>query len=999
MDPVSVQYFAGSNSIAIVTNVGFFDPASYFLWENVPAGSYSLTAVVTARAGLTATSAPVNISVTNVPLAIKLEYPTNGQVFTALANIGINSHVSDSAAVQLVKYFANASPIGTVSNLSGSNSTASFFLNWTNVSSGNYILTAVAQDSSGNSATSAPVNITVTNVPVTISLISPTNGESFGAPATVFLAAKVNPISAVKFVQFFSGSNSIGVATNPIAIDPLPGSPIFGVLYIFNWTNVPQGNYTLTAVATTAGSTATSGPVNITVTNTPFTVQITAPTNGQSFAAPALVEINAQTTDSAPVRSVQFFAGTNSLGIVSNTFNPEQSFYFLWDAAQSGKFALTAIATDTAGRTATSAPVNITVTNNPLTISIQQPTNGSSFGAPANIGIYSSVGGSLPVQTVQYFAGTNSLGIVSNGIIFLPLTPTPLPIDPPIIPWPPVNESFYLYWTNVPAGSYALTAVATDSMGNMATSAPVNITVTNVPLSITLTYPTNGSAYSAPANVYIDASVSPLAGVKSVQFFSGGTNIGVVSNGVIVVDPPIIPAPTPYPGELFVLDWTNVGAGTYTITAVAKTSSGIMATSAPITITVTNIPFSVAITSPKDGQSFIAPATVTLTSHATDLSPVKTVQYFNGKVSLGTVSNSSATAAFSFSWSNVTSGKYIITAIATDAGGNTATSAPVNITVTNLPFLVSFYYPSNGQTYVAPASIGLHARVTDSQVVRTVEYLNGTNAIATVTNTNNVVITNPDLGNPFFYNWTNVPVGSYVLTAVAVDATGIMATSAPITVYVVSNLPPVVRIFAPDPIAIAGTNGGSLGTPPFTNSLGGTNTATFLVQRSGQTNNDLLVFLAIGGTASNGVDYTAISNTAIIPAGQSYTLIPIVPLTGMAAADIYKTVILTVIPSPAASPLPTYSIGIPSSAEAIILENFLRPGRPVLRVLSDNTIHLSVPVSDGASYSVQTSSDLLNWISVCTNTAVNGSVQFADPSGASPSQFYRVVPVNGPPNY
>lgn len=39
----------------------------------------------------------------------------------------------------------------------------------------------------------------------------------------------------------------------------------------------------------------------------------------------------------------------------------------------------------------------------------------------------------------------------------------------------------------------------------------------------------------------------------------------------------------------------------------------------------------------------------------------------------------------------------------------------------NLPLTVGFYYPTNAQIFTAPANIGVHAWVTDSNVVRTVQ--------------------------------------------------------------------------------------------------------------------------------------------------------------------------------------------------------------------------------------------------------------------------------------
>jgi hypothetical protein len=70
-----------------------------------------------------------------------------------------------------------------------------------------------------------------------------------------------------------------------------------------------------------------------------------------------------------------------------------------------------------------------------------------------------------------------------------------------------------------------------------------------------------------------------------------------------------------------------------------------------------------------------------------------------------------------------------------------------------------------------------------------------------------------------------------------------------------------------------------------------------------------------------------------------------------------------------------------------------------LRLLTDNTVNLSVPANNGQPYSVQISTNLVHWLTLCTNTAVNGSVQYMDPNETSaPNQFYRVVPVTAPAN-
>src|SRR5208337_2422297 len=98
------------------------------------------------------------------------------------------------------------------------------------------------------------------------------------------------------------------------------------------------------------------------------------------------------------------------------------------------------------------------------------PTNNSIFLAPANLTLYARAAESAgTVQTVEFFAGSTSLGVVPNSsqIVVSNISTEPL---------------FPLAWSNVLAGSYALKAVATDAHGITATSSVVNITVvTNTP--------------------------------------------------------------------------------------------------------------------------------------------------------------------------------------------------------------------------------------------------------------------------------------------------------------------------------------------------------------------------------------------------------------------------------------------------------------------------------------------------------------------------------------
>src|SRR5438128_2155836 len=97
-------------------------------------------------------------------------------------------------------------------------------------------------------------------------------------------------------------------------------------------------------------------------------------------------------------------------------------------------------------------------------------------------------------------------------------------------------------------------------------------------------------------------------------------------------------------------------------------------------------------------------------------------------------------------------------------------------------------------------------------------------------------------------------------------------------------------------------------------------TGRFLVSRGERTNGDLVVFLQIGGTAQNGVDYQTLSNLVLIPSGSRGAEITVTPIDD-SQPELTETVIIRVIPSPLASPLPSYYVGSPSSASVSIADN------------------------------------------------------------------------------
>jgi hypothetical protein len=108
----------------------------------------------------------------------------------------------------------------------------------------------------------------VSNPPPTVSIINPSPGAIFAAPASVMLTATADSGGSVTNVAFFAGTNSLGQTTNsPFSVTgsiPAPGA------------------YALTAVATAGGVSGTSSVVNITVV-APVAVSIGAAAAGSGL--------------------------------------------------------------------------------------------------------------------------------------------------------------------------------------------------------------------------------------------------------------------------------------------------------------------------------------------------------------------------------------------------------------------------------------------------------------------------------------------------------------------------------------------------------------------------------------------------------------------------------------------------------------------------------------------------------------------------------------------
>jgi len=345
-----------------------------------------------------------------------------------------------------------------------------------------------------------------------------------------------------------------------------------------------------------------------------------------------------------------------------------------------------------------------TAVNVPPAVSLTTPVEGATSVAPATFTLTAqATDAEGPVTKVQFLA---------NGALLFEDAASPFTFD----------------WTNIPAGTYTVTAVAFDSGGLSTTSVPVHVTVTAPVARVNVAAAANGGAATASSSW---AGYPPGAvnnGDRRGTPYGGG---GTWSDGSGSVFP----------------DWVQVDF------AGAKTIGEI------------------DVFGLQDNRSAPAEPTPAFTCGGCPLD--FTVQYWTGvawqAVPNGVVRNNTLVwRAFTFTPLTTSRIRVLVERSATGwaelaeieaytgAGGTTNTA----------PF-VSLVSPANNASFVAPASIVLSATASDADgTVQKVEFYSGTTLLATISSP------------PYTYTWAGVAAGSYSLAAMAYDNAGAKTVSA-----------------------------------------------------------------------------------------------------------------------------------------------------------------------------------------------------------------------------
>jgi hypothetical protein len=191
--------------------------------------------------------------------------------------------------------------------------------------------------------------------------------------------------------------------------------------------------------------------------------------------------------------------------------------------------------------------------NRPPTVSLGSPADGASFAAGTTVGVSASASDADgTVSRVVFYAGSTRIGSVTS-------------------------RPYRISWPRVAVGSYTLKAVATDNAGAVTESATRTVTVLssstplNRPPSVSLTSPASDATFTAPAAITLSADASDTDGsITRVDFYRGTSLIGSDTS-------------RPYS-----VAWTDVAAGSYSLTAVARDNAGATTVSSTREITVTS---------------------------------------------------------------------------------------------------------------------------------------------------------------------------------------------------------------------------------------------------------------------------------------------------------------------------------------------------------------------------------------------------------------------------
>src|SRR5262245_43345184 len=630
----------------------------------------------------------------NAAPSVTLTAPAGEAVYDMPGPIPVAATAADAdGSISSVAFYAGTTFIAL-------DTTPPFQASWSNPVVGHHTLTAVATDNDGATTTSSSVIAHV--------LPGPTSRPFGGGAATipgVVEAENFNDGGEGFGYHDLTTGNSGGATYRQSDVDiettsDTGGGYSIGYVQAGEWlaysvSALATASYTLDA---RVASINTGGTFHVEVDGIDVTGRISVPSTG-GWQTWQMVTVPNIPLTAGPHMMLVVFDSIGSTGWVGNLN------YMRW----------------------TSPGINA-----PPSVQLTSPVNGSTYTAPATIALAASA--SDPDGTVTQVAFYRDTTLIT--------TDTTAP--------------YTFSWTPVPAGTYVLTAVATDNSGASTTSAPVTVQVAAAPKSS----PFGGVAAVIPGVVEAENFDNGGEGV-AYHDTTPGNSVGQYRQTDVDIETTTDPGGQYSLGYVVASEWLKY--------SVSVTTTGIY-----------TVETRVASQGP-GGMFHIEVDDVDVT----------------GTLALPDTGGWQSWRSVSFGGIALVAGPHVIR-LFIDANGPTGYFGNINAmrwnpsSTTNVPPTIQFTSPADGAVRNRNTTLTISATVADADgTVSQVAFYIGSSLLAV------------DTSAPFSLNWTPAQAADYVLTARAIDNEGANTWSSPITVHIITPTTPTP--FGGTPWAVPGT--------------------------------------------------------------------------------------------------------------------------------------------------------------------------------------------------
>jgi acid phosphatase type 7 len=483
-----------------------------------------------------------------------------------------------------------------------------------------------------------------------------------------------NSWTPITFVDLSTvGSMPVSLTLSNLTWDP--NTTLYLVWLDDNGTGSPlDGDYTI-------------DDVTFTPTLAGLHVAVSGPANGQVILSSTAVSATAAVNSGTPPYWVNFYTnsgpGNTDFEFAGSTItSPPYTLNLGFLAAGTYNIYADAVDADGFGVTAHSR-TNSFIVVNPLTATLTGPVNGGSYDRLSTINATCLVAGGTSPFTVRFYTNSVLAGTATGSNAF----------------------AFYRNLGAFVLGSTNTVSATVTDARNWTSNSPASTFSIVGPLGAVLLAPIAGATFAAPASV-------PC----SVSAYSGGAGLTITGIGYYDVTRGFLGRSLTAP---FSFTASLASAGAYQIYAVVTNNLGSFAYSGTNSITLTNVPLSVALTSPGNGQTFTSPATILCEATPAPGSagiPIRSVAFYMTNNGATTFLFSDTTAPYSNQVAGLADGAYGIFAVVTNLLNATAcsttnvilVSSMVSGTITRGPYL-----GSRGET-----NIVVHWRTAETHVGR-----------------------------------------------------------------------------------------------------------------------------------------------------------------------------------------------------------------------------------------------------------------------------------------